>query len=144
MIISSVFLIPNMGAAPQPSKTGILAIASVVEGCRPLVLMVDMQLKNNGASLTNAAEKAITYFSRDPKFQELVSDVGEVDWVEVDSMGCFDFMLPSWDGNECVWVDFMACTYKDDARNCNSFVGKYGEVAGVMLSHPMMDGVFLR
>lgn len=51
-----------------------------------VVLLLDMQSSNHGASLTNCAEKAIHHVANKlPGAMEAV-------WVELDSEGCFDLL----------------------------------------------------
>lgn len=77
----------------EPDGVGILAIVIKEAGQRPLALLVDLQGRNLGASLTNSAAAATAHIANEA---DITSD-GE--WVQLDSMGYFDAMEPSFDGD---------------------------------------------
>lgn len=123
-IITASFKIPHVGANPIPG-VGILAVAGMHPDFPPLVLMVDMQELNQGASLTNSAEAAITHFSR-THLLPASADPASAYWIEMDSMGMFDEMLVRMDGDSCIAVSWAPLKSMLHFRTLEAFTCEFG------------------
>jgi len=81
------------------------------DGERALVLLVDRRERNGGASVTNAAD-AIIETLLDQVLEPAGVAMGNVRWVERDSMGCFDelHVIDEWGLSLQPWnVAFSPC-----------------------------------
>lgn len=124
MIISEKIFVRHAGAKPEHG-IGILAVGVVQPGLTPLVLLVDLQSLNKGASLTNSAESVISFFYG--RFRAAIVSPEMIEWVEVDSMGMFDLMTPRWDEGICSYVDWQPLKYGPHNRTLDAFLGAYGK-----------------
>ncbi|MFL9611018.1 hypothetical protein ACKF11_13105 [Methylobacillus sp. Pita2] len=87
-----------------------------------LVLLIDMQAGNKGASLTNTVEKAIHLVA-----EKLPAAVGAT-WIEVDSEGYFDELVTNITRGmplDQVTVDFKPLRQGAHQRSLDGFLEKF-------------------
>jgi len=144
MFITAKFLVPNMGASAVLGKDGVAVVAHVQDGLPTLVLLVDMQERNAGASLTNSAEKAVSFFRKQVQMVHGKDCFEHAEWIEVDSMGCFDRMALQWDSDECVDVVFSGLHNAGNSRNTAAFIGQYGARGEELLKRDVFHGLLFR
>lgn len=96
-----LFSVPNSGAPAMPGGLGVLAVAIASPHRRDLVLLVDLQAANKGASVTNAMEACIAYVVSRLSATWPHFDPRHTDWVQLDSDGWFDLVRPRW-GNKAI------------------------------------------
>jgi hypothetical protein len=90
-----LFSVPQAGGPAMPGGIGVLAIA--VEGfARNLVLLVDLQGANKGASVTNSMEACIEYVTQRLDLEWPGTDYAQTDFVQLDSLGWFDRVNIRW------------------------------------------------
>lgn len=123
-------------AAPRPSPgSGIVAVTAYKPGERPLVLMLDLQAANEGASLTNSADAAVHHVAH-TSFEPLGADYRAAIWVQVDSDGAFDLMIPLWPMGKPLQgpqlsppsVSWRPLRHNDRARTLDAFLAAYPAV----------------
>jgi len=83
------FGVPHAGAPAMPGGLGMLGIA-VQAAAQTVVLLVDLQRANKGASVTNAVEACLAYVSSRLATEWGAEAVRDVAWLELDSLGWFD------------------------------------------------------
>ena len=89
------FMFRSAATREPASGTGIVSATGFKPGQPALVLMVDLQSLNSGASLTNSAEAAVHHVAH-MAFEPLGADYRSASWVQLDSDGAFDLMVPRW------------------------------------------------
>jgi hypothetical protein len=90
-----LFSVPHAGGPAMPGGIGVLAIA--IEGfARNLVLLVDLQGANKGASVTNSVEACLEYVRQRLDLEWPGTDFTQTDFVQLDSLGWFDRVNIRW------------------------------------------------
>lgn len=132
--IAMRFGVPFAGAAPMPGGIGVLAVVAVSEP-RPLVLLVDLQSANKGASVTNAMEACIGYVLSRLELDLPGTTLGQIDWVQLDSDGWFDVVQARWAAAApALLVDWMPLRAAGaEPRTLRAFQALYDDAAAIAL-----------
>lgn len=126
------FKFKSAGARAPSAGSGIVAIAAYKPGHPPLVLMVDLQGANEGASLTNSADAAVHHVAH-TSFAPLGADYRAATWVQIDSDGAFDLMIPLWPMEKPLQgpqlghpsVSWRPLRHNERARTLDAFLSAY-------------------
>jgi hypothetical protein len=124
--------------SPSPGL-GIVSVTAYKPGQPPLVLLMDLQSINDGASLTNSADAAVHHVAH-TAFQPLGADYRTATWVQVDSEGAFDLMISRWPMDKPLQgpqlshpsVSWRPLRHNDRARTLDAFLGAFPEIGSAV------------
>jgi hypothetical protein len=120
--------IPYVGARILRGREGIAVAACTPAGEAPLILMADMQYRNSGSSLTNSIEAAMNHVIATMFFGQAPRDAH---WIQLDSIGYFDEVLPAYGFDENRVVDVTWRPIGD--RTADRFIREFGEKGEAVL-----------
>lgn len=129
MITTLRINVPHVGAKPV---TGDGIIVLINSGCQagPLVLMVDEQEKNTGASLTNAVEGVLDMIERITGISPVAMNL-----VELDSEGSFDQVVITGFNGFHYAVQWRPLKSGAHVRTVEAFYAACGTAATQLISH---------
>lgn len=134
--VAQQFLVRSAADLRVVPGAGILAVSAFRHGTAPLVLLADLQSLNTGASLTNAASAAVAFVGATALQGALGVDPSSAAWVEIDSEGCFDLILPLWPFSSPLrqqrpalpHVSWAPLRHNDRVRTLDAMLAKFPEI----------------
>lgn len=109
----------------KPGEYGIVCAAVFpLDGLPPLVLAADDDKNNHGMSLTNAIDGVLAHLSH---WWGAGFPFTGANFVEIDSMGCFDHIVVSWENKGQTPAKFAPLRWPGaQPRTREAFLGIYG------------------
>lgn len=101
---------------------------------KTLILLVDMQHQNEGASLTNSMERAVEFVGSN------VVDPSKAEWVQLDSDGMFDQIDVTWDKNGLPDIGWTPLEVGNHLRTMEAFKEKY-ELPAVAIMDKLLNEI---
>jgi hypothetical protein len=131
-IFSTRLRVANAFVKPEPDPFGIRCIGVTDSQAEfPLLLISDSE-ENDGASATHSMDRVLVELEKQwPEFPITTALV-----IVVDSMGCFDWVIPQWsEGRERCKVDFRVLRCPPaEPRSKEAFEVLYGDCARAALA----------
>lgn len=125
--------IPYVGATIQPGRTGIGCAGFYdTEKKSGVVVIADGGSANKGASATNSMEPLLRYLA--VEYGEDI-DFSKCQFVEIDSDGCFDYVLTKWSNTGGLLSSWFAPLLYGNARprSEEAFLAQYGPLGEQLL-----------